>query len=296
MSKGHCRQIIAFAFVLTVLGSLIRAAADSAVTLWSGQTGSYTLKWTSAELVAQSVQGQVLFSSKVIAEQGFGQYRKQMEGEGVGVCTYTREFQPVSFVADLLTLRDELETSCQSAAHPSFASRLTTIRLSESEKLSYKPNEEDDFKIDPKDAPGLVSLTNLFADTDILAALNKDPVLRANLGSPAESLNDLPESIGDSGMQVPGNPCKFRLAADYLYRFVLHHLVREQIGVRLQLTPVGGACSSQTAELGILLPVPTGFRNPLLKAADKTEGFLGISEPQRAKFATVSFTTNTGTH
>jgi hypothetical protein len=68
--------------------------------------------------------------------------------------------------------------------------------------------------------------------------------------------------------------CLFRFPEDVFTRFAFHHLEGDHIAVRIGLPPNVGACRTQHAQLGLLLPFPPTLKRALTLAASRQAGFL----------------------
>jgi hypothetical protein len=142
----------------------------------------------------------------------------------------------------------------------------------------------------------VVALTNLFSEQELITKLAADPIIKGYLSDPPKNLDEIRNSLGEEGWQPPNGPCSFVLAPDYLTRFSLHHLIGKQVAVRIELSPVGGACRSATAELGLLLSNPPSLRSLFDAAASGRGGFLSKNKPPSPNNALskIEFNTDTG--
>jgi len=209
-----------------------------------------------------------------MAEQGFQEFAKEAKEAEMKACTYERSAALLSVVGTVISLRDQLYTNCAGTAHPGGETRLRAIDIGKGGKQG-KP----------------ASLADLFPEPALLDALHRDPILAEALGDKPANLKELREQIGDQELEVPRNPCKFQLPADFLSQFAFHHLEGERVAVRVALAPVGGACRAATAQLGLLLPVPVAFSGALQAAAQGKEGFLMGKRPGNTRTTTVRFRT-----
>jgi hypothetical protein len=276
--------------VSKTLAVLILVSAASGQTpriIWEGVSGGYDIRWTTADLTAHKPGSQtVIFSLKSLAQRGFDNYRKAMDGDDVGRCIYQRDFVVVSVVGPLIGFRDTVYASCRQEAHPAIACRLTTIDLSHDGGTEYPL--DDPMMVDAANPGRLAVLSNLFPPDRIAAALKSDPVVKPQADADAKSLPDLLNGLYDAELEIPRSPCSQTMRKDILTRFAIHHMEQGGVAVRMSLDPVGGACRSTAADLGLLLPVPDRLRDALVKAAARKEGFLqsgrGIAGETKIEF------------
>ena len=262
------RTLIAFVATAAVAG-----AADSGKVLWEGTSGGYSIHWTTADLTAQKA-GSPPFSLKPMVERGFAAYRTAMAGDGAGHCIYQRTFEVISIVGPLIGLRDRYYTSCAEEAHPSVNSRLTTIDLTKPDEGGYGSKADEPLLTDLQHPGKVASLESLFPPERILVALIADPVLKSQVDTGTRTLAQLIEGLDGEELEIPRSPCKQSMPKDILTRFAIHHVETAGVAVRLALEPVGGACQSSPADLGLLMPAPDRLREALRLANERKEGFL----------------------
>jgi hypothetical protein len=243
--------------------------------LWEGNTGGYTVRWTTADLTAQKIGSYALaFSLKPLVQRGFTAYQAAMANDNAGQCVYERRFEVISVVGPLIGFRDRYYASCAHEAHPAVSSRLTTIDLSQRDEGGYKSEADEPLVVDLGHPGKITKLSSLFTEKEILGALIKSSVLAAQVNKEARSLSELLDGLYGEEFQMPHSPCEQSMPRDILTRFAMHHLEKTGIAVRLALEPTGGACQPSQADLGLLLPVPQNLREALRRADQHKEGFL----------------------
>ena len=259
--------------------------------IWSGTSGGARITWTRSDLRA-SIAGQPAFSLRSVAERSFGLYRSAVEEAELGACVYERTFQVLSIVGPIVSFRDSVLTSCEQQAHPGGERRVTAVDLSRPGGVGYAVESDEPLAVDPSDPGKVISLADIFTEKELLSTLLADKVIKAGLVDTPERLADLPEAIRTEGLVSGGNPCPFTLPKDFLTRFAFHHLAGKSVAVRLELAPVGGACRSAQAQLGLLLPIPSSLETALRFANARKEGFLMKDQRRIAgdNIATLSFT------
>ena len=139
------------------------------------------------------------------------------------------------------------ETRDDCGAHPSLERVFTTTRL---------PGEEP------------LSLTDLFPERDVLAALLADPWVKGALAEARPtSLAALARAYGD-------HRCT-RLDEDALSRFAFYDLRGSRVAVRLSLPEAAYSCRPGFTQLALWLPVPATLKADLTAA--KRAGALMVS-------------------
>jgi hypothetical protein len=272
-------------------------SGKSSQALWTGKSGGFEVIWTKSDLAAKSTStNEIVFSFSSLAKQGFLTYENQVKTAQLGKCTYTREARPVSLVGSQLTFSDVYDSSCDSEAHPSSDYRITTVDLRRTSASKYTPSVDDPASLDMASLGPVVALTSLFGREEILTKIAADPLLKRYLSAAPKTLDDIRNALGDEGVKPTKSPCSFTLAPDYPTRFSFHHLIGNQLAVRLELSPIGGACRGAKADLGILLAMPPDLRPALDAAAAGRSGFLAKNQPTLPSInkTIVEFTTFTG--
>lgn len=299
--KLACLQQLSWGIILFVSGftlwgaSLQKDTQAATEKSWTKSSGDFKVQVSATELKAIKISsGKVVFSASELTQQGFDDYKETLKGEKLGHCTYSRTFRPVSLLNNFLTFSDELLSSCVREAHPSSSYRVTTIDLSNAETVHYASSPDDALVLTDKTSKNVRSLTSFFKQQDILHAMQQDSVLKQNLSPFPASLAEIPTSIDSNGMEIPKTPCRFTLSPDYLSRFVLHHLVGPNVAVRVELAPIGGACRSAKAELGLLLPIPAQMHTALDSAGSLRDGFLAKDAPPQIVKAQIQRSVDTG--
>jgi hypothetical protein len=269
-------------------GPWLAQQTSAAQTIWTGRSGGFVIHWTTADLsaMAESTGAQVL-SVVPLAQQGCKDFAASLRQPGAGVevqtCTYERTFTLLSVVETLVSFADASYAFCQGWAHPAVASRFVGIDLAKDGGIGYAPGLPP-FEVDPVHPGKVVRLTDIFAEGKVLDTLRADAVIGQALrrvgGVVPGTLRELAQVLHDQQLAV--GECVYRLPADFLTRFVFHHVEPSAVAVRLGLPPAAEACRGQHAQLGILLPMPDTLKPSLARAASGQAGFLMQNQPQLA--------------
>jgi hypothetical protein len=279
-------------------GALPDSSPDpkSSQAIWSGESGGFAIRWTTADLEAKSVAPpeSLVFSAASLAKQGLQVFlpealelmqdvRGSDQKRG---CSYERRFTLLSVVGPLVSFQDDYYSYCQGWAHPSVDIRFTTVDLAKpGEALYVSPPESGPFDLDLAKLGKVARLTDYFPEKEVLRALLNDAVIKEALANqslpqPPQSLDELYQALKEQGIRIKGIP--YLLPQDFITRFAFHHLQGEQVAVRLGLPSAGGAARGLHAQLGILLPIPRALKGPLSSAASGKEGFLMENQKKMA--------------
>ena len=265
--------------------------------IWTGESGGFLIRWTTADLIAQSVSDKkAVFSARDFADKGFEQYYKSVkERKDLGkdlkaeIDFYNRHFRLLSVVGSLISFEDNLDASSKILKLPAkenFAyrdiieSRFLTIDLTKPGELLYlSDDDEPSSEIDLTKPGKAIQLTDLFSEQDILQALLKDAIIKRAMSLAKQSKQiKQPTNLGELLAVLEGNlgvkNCPFDFADDYLTRFAFHHVENDKVAVRLSLSSGNTACKGEKAQLGLLLPIPASLKESLTLADSNKQGFL----------------------
>jgi hypothetical protein len=233
--------------------------------IWTGKSGGFEIRWTSADLEAQPLKhpDRVAFSARALAQKDFARFcaeEKKYDWKD-RYCEIGRHFELLSVVGSLLSLLDGTEVYCDQSAHPSHTNRFATMDLA-------KPGEFPAKR---------VKLTDYFPEKVILKALLADPVIKKALRQRQRS--QPPKTLGElyawfKGESFKVGECSYYLPEDFLTRFAFHHLDQGNVAIRLALPYDAEVCRGYFIELGLLLPIPASLRESLAQAKTRKAGFL----------------------
>lgn len=228
-------------------------AGRKAATIWTGQSGGYTWRWTTADLTAtpSSDAGHTAFSAKKVE-------RKAARAETNEVQTSFECSLTLLSVAGTLASYQR-DYYWEGGAHPSGVITFVTVDVSK----PYRP----------------LKLTEFFPDSAILKALLTDPIVqkvmtREKIAAPKTSA----ALVQQLKYQFFGgeDEAMYSFSEDLLSRFAFHHLDLKsgQVAVRLHVSWGAEAFRFQTTQIGILLPIPEKLRAALIQAEKREQGFL----------------------
>ena len=180
------------------------------------------------------------------------------------VCARRITVTPVAWAGAFLSLQTLEETGCKLEAHPSGEARFVTWVVA--------PGSASPVKV--------ASLSDWIAESDLLAALRTDSVVRRALASSdasPTSLAELLQSLEATAPVVSKQSC-YAFPGDLLERFAPSHVQDNSLAVRLSLSGAA-VCRTRLTELGLAMPLPAKLSAALLDAATGRSGFLKRNAP-----------------
>lgn len=244
-------------------------------TIWTGRSGGYALRWSTAEISAHSsrTSTDVRFSAKAIARKDFADYKSSMmsvEEPDTPHCIYERTFTLLSVIGSLVSVRDNYYSSCTGEAHPAGETRLLAFDLAKPGAVAY----DEEMNTNLANPGKVIKLTDLFPEADIVQALLADPFVKKNMLNPEikSPPKTLEEFLNSLAMTNSEEVC-LTIDDDWLTRFAFHHIENGKVAVRLGFSGLG-PCREKLTELALLLPIPPSLKTPLALAASTKEGFL----------------------
>jgi len=249
--------------VLISLSYLYLITNIAQAVIWEGESAGFNIRWTKSEITATTPFGRQVFSTTQLAQKNFeADFLMDKSLYKNNPCEYKRSFALLSVVGSIITISDTEYTSCKTMAHPSVDHNFRVIDLAKSAQA--------------------VKLTDLFLESDILAALLNDKILKLSLkGKTPTSLTELFDVLEWSEIVI--KDCTYTLPIDFLSQFAFHHVTARQVAIRLHLQPMAHVCESKNAQLGFYLPIPATLRMPLNRAI--------LMQDQIKKTSTISFST-----
>ncbi len=249
--------------------------------IWSGHSGEFDLRWTTADLYLTSVTQKTERIFTPLVEQGFRDFATLLaenpkDEQNLKKCSYQRRFSILSVVGNLLTFRDEYSDYC-GGAHPSTDQRLTTIDLRKKEALSYKHSGEMPLLfVDVNNRGKIVALTDYFPESQILSALLKDPGIKEAItnGPSPKNISQLLELLEEQNFELKVDDFYARLPPDFLTRFVFYHADDKTVTIRIGLSPSSQAGHALEKHLSLVLATPEELKEPLALALSRQQGFM----------------------
>jgi LysM repeat protein len=231
--------------------------------IWEGESAGFNIRWTKSEITATTPFGRQIFSTTQLAQKNFeADFLMDKSLYKNNPCKYKRNFVLLSVVGSIVTISDTEYTSCKTMAHPSIDHNFRAIDLAKSAQA--------------------VKLTDLFLESDILAALLNDKIIKLSLkGKTPTTLTELFNVLEWSEIVI--KDCTYRLPIDFLSQFAFHHVTARQVAMRLHLQPMSNVCESKNAQLGFYLSIPRTLKMALNRAL--------LMQDQIKKTSTISFST-----
>lgn len=252
------KKIILISLVYTYLVTNIAYAI-----IWEGESAGFNIRWTKNEITATTPFGRQIFSTTQLAQKDFeADFLMDKSLYKNNPCEYQRNFALLSVVGSIVTISDTESTKCKNMKHPSIDHNFITIDLEKSAEA--------------------VKLTDLFVESDILAALLNDKIIKLSLKNKTPAtLTGLFNALEWSEIMI--KDCTYTLPINFLNQFAFHHVTTRQVAIRLHLQPMTHACESKKAQLGFYLPIPTRLKMALNRAL--------LMENKIKKTSTISFST-----
>lgn len=178
-------------------------------------------------------------------------------GDEEMACEAERTFKVQSWVGPVLSFQENNYWNCVATAHPGAYTVYQTLNLSTGKAMS---------------------LTDIFADRDLLKALLADGIVKKYIPKnhpPFASSQDLINYVSKNGT----GECAYTFSEDNLSRFALHHVKGNQVAVRMGLTHGCEAARGMLTELGLYLPIPAAWKVYIENARTGKAGFLIENNP-----------------
>lgn len=248
--------IYALFFLGYALPSLAASPTDRPI--WTGTSGEFRIAWTASDLRVsrQDNPSETRFSLRSLAKAAW----KKMVAEAAGQRLERQiTYRLLSVVGPYLSYEEADDCDC-GGAHPSAVKRFRAIDLEKTRA----------------DNPVPVSLTDIFSDGDVFAALVSDSLVRsalhdADMPQPS-SLAELLDALDYRAVSV--GDCGYLFSKELLQNFAFYDLRDGKVAVRISLSHEAEVCRGQMVQLGLLLPIPEKLAGFLDAARRKSGGIL----------------------
>lgn len=248
MTRHPALRLWTGALALAVSAPVALLAAPK--TTWRATSGGCEWQGTSKDIKVFGAARESLSLARML----FPKATKSGPDDDDGYTVYTCTVRPLSLVGRLLSYRRD--DYWEGGAHPSGS-------------IGFEV-----YKAGKKTAP---KLTDLFPDSQVLAALLADPIVKRVMKrekiAAKKTSAELVEALklkyfgGEDDM-------KFNFPGDLLSQYAFHHLEGDKVAVRLSCPWGTEIYRFQSTQLGLLLKAPAHLKGPLERAASGKEGFL----------------------
>ncbi len=205
---------------------------------------------------------------------------------GPMLCNETDDTKLLSMVGPILSYEFHSSGECSRAAHPFGQTSWHAVDLRrQNPDFAYG----NDYQLGEP-----AKLTDFFRKEDLHAALIKDKVVQkalSSIGVKPSAVKSLDELIKAVGSGIPyvddanqessskNSALCFNLNKDMLSNFAFDHIINgNKIAVRIGLSGTG-VCRENLTQIGILLPIPSSFRQAAADASSRKAGFLMENRP-----------------
>jgi hypothetical protein len=239
-------------------------------TIWKGKSGNYAIEWSTTNLkVTRAANPPSIFDAASQAKTAWSGFVQSSNGAPMEA-EFT--YRLLSAVGPYLSLEEGIYCEC-GGAHPTSVTRFRAIDLERSSPGSPSP----------------ASLTSIFPESSVLAALVGEPTVARVLGADPKpkSLAGLLGTLQDKTVRV--KDCEYEFPDDLLSSFAVNDAKDGNVSVRLGLPSAAEVCRGETIQLGLTLPTPQALRAWLLDAKERRSGLLMVDSPRDARSAVTSF-------
>jgi LysM repeat protein len=221
--------------------------------IWEGESANFKIRWTKNDITATTYFGESIYSSKKVARKNF---KKDFlsESHKNNPCEDQHNFSLLSVVGSIVSISDIERVKCKTMLNSSMDHNFIAIDLAKSAEA--------------------VKLTDLFFESDILAALLNDKFIKLALQNSQKPTNLVKLFDVLEFSEIAIEDCTYALPFNFLNQFAFHHVKAEQVAIRLNLKPTTRACESKKMQLGFYLPIPSSLKIALDRAQKQNSGFL----------------------
>jgi hypothetical protein len=252
-----------------------QARRGTTKTFWQGQSGIYTIQWTSEDITARtSFSSKPVFSIRAFAEQDVREMIEALaeDSTDMGACSRIFRYALLAVVGSYLCVEEQNFAFCDKETHPTVWSRFATFNLE-------RGGQE-------------MALSDLFADATLLKALLQDTFVRQALATlpikpEFKTVHELTRFFQQQSVNLLDKQgCPYLLDSLALTSFALYGLQGDSLAVRLELSS-WGVCRTQTLQLCLVLPIsallPT-LQTPFVEALQQAHaGAVGFTMAQRSQ-------------
>jgi hypothetical protein len=238
-------------------------------TIWKGKSANYAIEWSNTNLkVTQAANPLSIFDAAARAKTAWSGFVRNSNGASLEA-DFT--YRLLSAVGPYLSLEEGMYCEC-GGAHPTSVKRFRAIELRV-----------------PQESPSPASLTSIFPEGNVFAALVGEPTVAGALGADPKpkSLAGLLGTLQDKTVKV--KDCEYEFPDDLLSSFAFNQAQGGNVSVWLGLPAAGQVCRGEMIQLELTMPTPQTIRAWLLDAKERRSGLLMVDSPRDARSAVTSF-------
>ena len=243
---------------------------------WSTTIKTTQFDWTAVDLFIKPFGARKVGIFSELSKNAYKDFRKSGQSDG---CLDMHYFRILAVVENRIGVEHLNGFSC--GAISTSVWRYATFDINKNGEWAFpRPNAKPGYILMSK----LESLREIFSDTEILEGLTSNQRLSEQLSTAVKkgNLRTWPKNLREfdryfSRIDSEKFAGEFYFEADYLSRFVFHHVANERVAVWISLTPTSHAGQANQEHIEILLPIPPKLRESLLAADKGEQGFLMVS-------------------
>lgn len=250
-------------------GAPASASADGDA-IWRTTSGGYDILWSAEDITASRAGNPPFLSVGGGLDSAIGSVSVPVAPDDTSgwICEDEHDLRVLSAVGPILSLEWKHYSYCAGAAHPNLNTSYVAIDLARSER-------EGVYQVDGRELIGReISLTDVFPDGEVLAALISDRLVQKRIEE-IRIKTIRPRTTAELvSMLEGGAECEYGFETDMLRRFSFDHVEGDRVAVRIGLSHGCEAARGRLTQIGIMLKVPESMREDFAAASDGTRGIL----------------------
>lgn len=234
--------------------------------IWTGRSGGFNVTWSERDISATRLaDGVRVFSERRIAHRWWRALRTGLSHTAdVLDCTYRARL--LSVAGPVLSVEEE--ELCRTSGAPIAWHRFASYDLERSTLAQ----------------PFAIAAPEVVAEQELVAALQKKPLLRDALGSASglTSLSALIARLANRRLRAAGATCAYELRDLFPAEFALETVKEGRVALRFSLPAADPACPERMIELSVVAAPTVRFAPIVSAAASRSTGFLMKDLPPAA--------------
>jgi hypothetical protein len=260
-------------------GSSQSGAPQSSSPRKMGKTtfGDYSIEQSPKDMLVARLDkpGEPILSFRAMAESDWAMLTKDAPDKPM---QSERSYRILSAVGPFLSVEEQDDCDC-GGAHPTASRHFRAFDLRKSSR----------------DHPAFTSLTDIFPEEAVFAALRGDKLVASALKDvedpPPASLPELLKAIQVKPVQV--GECSYNFRPDLLTDFAFYSIEADDVSVRISLSHAAEVCRGQMTQIGIRLPIPVSLKSGFDAAREGKSGLLMVRAKRGAEGTSMTFTFST---